>query len=121
DSRPAPVAVTAEPGRIALVADRVPGSLPDGGWRRVVRWPEHADTDWCAGFLAGVVDACGVVADGELRVVHTDEAVVGRVAGALHRLGFAFAVGAQENGARVVRLVGGVGALRALLARTGPA
>ena len=87
----------------------------------VVRWPEEADTDWCAGFLAGVTDACGVVTDGELRVVHTDEAVVGRVAGALHRLGFAFAVGARENGARVVRLVGGVGALRALLARTTPA
>jgi len=87
----------------------------------VVRWPEQADADWCAGFLAGVTDACGAVTDGELRVVHTDEEVVGRVAGALHRLGFAFAVGARENGARVVRLVGGVGALRPLLARTTPA
>jgi len=87
----------------------------------VVRWPEQADADWCAGFLAGVTDACGAVTDGELRVVHTDEEVVGRVAGALHRLGFAFAVGARENGARVVRLVGGVGALRALLARATPA
>src|SRR6185436_19811656 len=87
----------------------------------VVRWPEQADADWCAGFLAGVTDACGVVADGELRVVHTDEAVVGRVAGALHRLGFAFAVTARDDGAKVVRLVGGVGALRALLTRTAPA
>ncbi len=87
----------------------------------VVRWPESAGVDWCAGFLAGVVDACGVVTAGELRVVHTDDGVVGRVAGALHRLGFGFAVGAQPDGARVVRLVGGVGALRALLACTGPA
>jgi DNA repair photolyase len=99
-------------GPIPPVGDLVPD---------VVRWPEHADADWCAGFLAGVVDACGEVTAGELRVVHTDEAVVGRVAGALHRLGFAFAVGAQADGARVVRLLGGVGALRALLARTGPA
>ena len=72
---------------------------PAGGRSRadVVRWPEQADADWCAGFLAGVTDACGAVAAGELRVVHTDEAVVGRVAGALHRLGFAFAVGARDE------------------------
>jgi hypothetical protein len=54
-------------------------------------------------------------------IAHTDEAVVGRVAGALHRLGFAFAVAARDDGAKVVRLVGGVGALRALLTRTAPA
>src|SRR5690349_3690841 len=118
EARPAQVAVAVEPGRIALVPDRAPRVE---GWRPVVRWPEQADADWCAGFLAGVVDACGVVANGELSVVHGDEAVVGRVAGALHRLGFTFAIGAHPGGARVVRLVGGVGALRALLARTGPA
>jgi DNA repair photolyase len=139
DVRPAPIVVKAEPGRIALVAGARAGTrrphveigsaawttpaavVHPPGFPDVVRWPEHAGPDWCAGFLAGVVDACGVVEAGELRVVHRDEAVVGRVAGAMHRLGFAFAVSAEADGARVVRLVGGVGALRALLARTGPA
>jgi DNA repair photolyase len=126
EARPAPIAVAVEPGRIALVArpttsGRGPGAPVGELVGDVVRWPEQAGTDWCAGFLAGIADACGVVTDGELRVVHTDEAVVGRVAGALHRLGFAFAVAARDDGAKVVRLVGGVGALRALLARTAPA
>jgi len=145
EARSAPIVVSAEPGRIALVGHAQPAAhgsrvtsapiltehrphvdeasiSPVGPIvEHAMGWPESAGADWCAGFLAGVIDACGVVAAGELRVVHTDEAVVGRVVGALHRLGFAFAVSAQADGARVVRLVGGIGALRALLARTGPA
>jgi DNA repair photolyase len=125
---PAVAAVGAEPGRIGPTATE-PGRIAPPALGRgpiapvadVVRWPEHPGVDWCAGFLAGVVDARGSVAAGELRVVHTDEAIVGRVAGALHRLGFGFAVSAQPDGARVVRLVGGVGALRRLLARIDPA
>jgi DNA repair photolyase len=125
-ARPAPcggrhAAVGESRSARATAVGGAPLPAPEDLVGHVVAWPEHADAEWCAGFLAGVVDACGVVADGELRVVHTDEAVVGRVAGALHRLGFAFAVAAQPGGARVVRLVGGVGALRALLARTVPA
>lgn len=108
----------AEPGRIAPSAVGRGAIAP---LAEVVAWPQHPGVDWCAGFLAGVVDARGSVTAGELRVVHTDEAVVGRVAGALHRLGFGFAVSAQPDGARVVRLVGGVGALRALVATIDPA
>ena len=129
EARPVSVvaAVGAEPGRVAPTAE--PGRIGPPALGRgaiasvadVVRWPEHPGADWCAGFLAGVVDARGSVVAGELRVVHTDEAVIGRVAGALHRLGFGFAVSAQPDGARVVRLVGGVGALRRLLARIDPA
>jgi DNA repair photolyase len=125
---PAAAAVGAEPGRIAPTATEpgriAPPALGRGPIAPVadfVRRPEHPGVDWCAGFLAGVVDARGSVAAGELRVVHSDEAIVGRVAGALHRLGFGFAVSAQPDGARVVRLVGGVGALRRLLARIEPA
>ena len=134
EAQSAPIVVRAEPVRIALVGSRggrlattappaARGSMaPVGGIvSDAMRWPENAGAEWCAGFLAGVVDVCGVVEAGALRVAHTDEAVVGRIAGALHRLGFAFAVSAHADGARVVRLVGGVGALRALLARTGPA
>ncbi len=118
EARPAVVAVGAEPGRIA------PAGIPRGPIAPVadvVRWPEHPGAEWCAGFLAGVIDARGCVSAGELRVLHSDEAVIGRIAGALHRLGFGFAVAAQPDGARVVRLVGGTGALRRLLARTEPA
>ena len=140
EAPPAPVVVAAEPGRIARAVG-AQGSIPSitggAGWSTdpggpgpgwparlaadVLRWPVRPGVDWCAGFLAGVVDARGVVAACELRVVHADEAVVGRVAGALHRLGFGFSVGAQPDGARVVRLLGGVGALRRLLAYTDPA
>lgn len=113
EARPVAVLVGAEPGRIARAA--MP-PISD-----VARWPTEAGEDWCAGFLAGVIDACGVVRHGELRVVHGDEAVVGRIAGALHRLGFGFAIAACRDGARDVRLLGGPGALRRLLARTRPA
>lgn len=115
---PVVATVRAEPGRIA------PGVIRRGliaPVADVVRWPERPGTDWCSGFVAGVVDACGSVTASELRVTHTDEAVVGRVAGALHRLGFGFAVSAGLDGARVVRLVGGLGAVRELVARTDPA
>ncbi len=130
---PVAAAVGVEPGRIAPSAVGR-GAVGRGSVGRgaggestiapvadVAAWPKHPGVDWCAGFLAGVVDARGGVTAGELRVVHTDEAVVGRIAGALHRLGFGFAVSAQPDGARVVRLVGGVGALRKLIARTDPA
>ncbi len=100
-------------------ADRA--GLPQRQAGDVLRWPERPGVDWCAGFLAGVVDARGVVSAGELRVVHRDEAVVGRVAGALHRLGLGFAVGVEPDGARAVRLVGGVGALRRFLPCADPA
>jgi DNA repair photolyase len=115
---PAVAAVGAEPGRIALSAVR---RAPIAPVADVAAWPQHPGADWCAGFLAGVVDARGSVTAGELRVTHTDEAVIGRVAGALHRLGFGFAVSAAPDGARVMRLVGGIGALRKLVARTDPA
>jgi DNA repair photolyase len=88
----------------------------------VVHWPLRPDDAWCAGFLAGVVDALGECRDGALRIVSTDEAIVGRVAGALHRLGFRFAVEpAAVPGGRCVRLTGGPGELLRLLATTDPA
>lgn len=113
ESRPVPVLVGAEPGRIARGA-----ALPVAD---VAAWPDRPGDEWCAGFLAGAVDARGEVTRGELRVVHRDEEVVGRVAGALHRLGFRFAIEALPRGERGVRLLGGPGALHRLLARTGPA
>jgi DNA repair photolyase len=87
----------------------------------VAAWPQRPGEDWCAGFLAGVVDARGSAARGELRIGHRDEAVVGRVAGALHRLGFRFAMEAGGRDERVVRLLGGPGAFLRFLQLTGPA
>ncbi len=105
--------VRAEPGRIARV--------PLAPARPVTAWPDRPDDDWCAGFLAGLIDACGVVEHGELSIEHRDEEVVGRAAGALHRLGFAFAVAARPAGVRAVLLVGGPAPLQRLLARADPA
>ena len=84
-------------------------------------WPVEAGEDWCAGFLAGVVDARGRVAEGVLRVRHADEEVIGRVAGALHRLGFRFVMEPAVRGERTVALAGGTGELVRLLRVTGPA
>jgi DNA repair photolyase len=79
-----------EPGRIPR-----PAMLPVGD---VVHWPEAAGDEWCAGFLGGLVDACGTVAAGELRIgPGADEELVGRAAGALHRLGFRFAMEPGER------------------------
>jgi hypothetical protein len=109
----------AEPGRVAP---------PVAGPRPVVdavRWPERPDDEWCAGFLAGVVDARGTLRDGVLRVHHHDEAVVGRVVGALHRFGLGFAVEpggpGEHGGVRTVRLLGGPPALLRLLRLADPA
>lgn len=62
-------------------------------------WPVHPPEDWCAGFLAGVVDARGAVMGGVLRVTLVDEQVIGRVAGALHRLGFGFTLRRRDPSA----------------------
>lgn len=107
-------------GRIARPA-REPGAAGIAPVEEVVRWPEEPGVDWCAGFLAGVVDARGSAGRGELRVRHADEQVVGRVTGALHRLGLSFAMEAPEGGERVVRLTGGPGAYLRFLQLTGPA
>jgi DNA repair photolyase len=95
-----------DPGRIAPPAERG-GIAPLAD---VVRWPARPGDDWCAGFLAGLADARGTAVRGELRIPHGDEEIVGRVAGALHRLGFRFAIERAGTGAgpdRAVRLRGG--------------
>ena len=119
-----PVPVGAgEPGRI-------PPPTPRGGIAPitdVVRWPEQPGDDWCAGFLAGTVDARGSVVRGELRVRHADEEIAGRAARALHRLGFRFAVEADHGSGpgssevRTVRLLGGPAVLLRLLQVVDPA
>jgi hypothetical protein len=115
-ARPAPVV----DGRVPPPWERPAAVLPSTG--AVAAWPQRPGQDWCAGFLAGVVDARGAVEGGVLRVWHADEEVVGRVAGALHRLGFRFAVEAGDGGPeRCVRLVGDAGELLRFLDLARPA
>ncbi len=111
-----PAAVGAsEPGRIAL-RPRPSWSLAD-----VVRPPQRPGTDWCAGFLGGLIDARGRVEAGELLIgAGADGQLAAAAADALHHLGFGFAVG-RRGGERVVRLVGGPGALARLVQVADPA
>lgn len=105
-----------EPGRVGAVPRRsARASIAD-----LMSWPTEPGADWCAGFLAGVVDARGAVTDGELRITHADDGIVGRVAGALHRLGFAFRM-ETEGPARVVRVLGGPARFLDLLQVVDPA
>ncbi|WP_344015754.1 intein-containing Rv2578c family radical SAM protein [Pseudonocardia xinjiangensis] len=109
-----------EPGRI-------PAPVRRGGIAPitdVVRWPQRAGDDWCAGFLAGTVDARGTVVRGELWIRPADGGTARRTAAALRRLGFRFEVEADpgagaEPGA--VRLLGGPAALLRLLQVADPA
>ncbi len=112
--RPAPVAALSEPGRVPPPG-RGLAALTD-----LLRHPVEPDEDWCAGFLAGVLDARGDVVDGRLVVRHPDDAVLGRVAGALHRLGFRFAVARGERGVEIGPC-GGAGELLRLLRVADPA
>lgn len=114
-------APAAEPGHIP--ASSVPGRSAAG---RATEWPAEPDDAWCAGFLAGTIDARGSTRCGELRIEHPAEEIVGRVAGALHRLGFGFVVEqgpgwSGPGGARSVRLLGGMAALMRLVQLVDPA
>jgi DNA repair photolyase len=91
----------AEPGRVPPPVGR--GGIAAPG--EVLRWPVDPGPDWCAGFLAGAVDARGTAVGGMPAVRPGDDAVLGRVAGALHRLGFGFAVVRHPSGT-LVRLTG---------------
>jgi DNA repair photolyase len=115
---PAPVGArwSGEPGRVAPPLER--GGLAALG--DVLRWPVEPGPDWCAGFLAGALDARGTRDGGIPAVRHTDDAVLGRVAGALHRLGLPFEV-VREPGATVVRLAGGHADVLRLLQVADPA
>jgi DNA repair photolyase len=96
----------AEPGRIGSPSSRTAGD--DGTTiADTVRWPSRPDDDWCAGLLAGLVDACGETVRGELRVRHRDNEIIGRVAAALHRFGFRFRA-ELDRCTPSVRLLGGV-------------
>jgi DNA repair photolyase len=105
-----------EPGRIARPPDLEGGtSIADA-----VRWPAAPGDDWCAGLLAGLVDARGRTVHGELRLRLRGDELLGRAAGALHRLGFRFRI-ERAGRARSVRLLGGAAELLRLVRLVDPA
>jgi DNA repair photolyase len=91
------------------------------------RRPRDPDDDWCAGFLAGVADAAGSSTAGTLRLATPGDELLGMAAGALHRLGFGFAVTASSDvpglvrSRRHLRLTGGSRELLRFLAVADPA
>jgi DNA repair photolyase len=119
-------AVSGERVRTGAPTAREPGRVPPPGplglpaLADVLARPAEPGEDWCAGFLGGVLDARGEVVEGRLVVRHRDDAVVGRVAGALHRLGLRFAVTGGPGGPQVA-LAGGPAQLLRLLQLADPA
>ncbi len=136
--------VAAGGGRVSRLRGGVPGHGPVGaagpgtaaagvgvGVDAFLRRPRDPDDDWCAGFLAGVADAAGHVRadDAALRLVVPDDELLGAAAGALHRLGFGFAVEPAPPAAGVpgrpgrpgLRLTGGSRAHLRFLAVADPA
>ena len=105
-----------EPGRIARPPEAADGtSIADA-----LRWPGAPGDDWCAGLLGGLIDARGRAVHGELRIRLCDDELLGRAAGALHRLGFRFRL-ERDGRARSVRLLGGAAELLRLLQLVDPA
>ena len=108
---------------LAAVGAPGPAPAPVGGGPAVRPGrPHDPDDDWCAGFLGGVADARGarvVGSDGAtaLGLDGLDDELAGTAAGALHRLGFGFAVWPG----RQVRLTGGSRELLRFVAVADPA
>ncbi|MFC4459899.1 intein-containing Rv2578c family radical SAM protein [Pseudonocardia nematodicida] len=100
-------------------------SLPERGGGRTVgvtAWPARPGAGWSAGFLGGLLDGCGEVTAGVLRIVPGDEALARAGVDALRRLGFRVATEPSGRpGVRVLRLLGGVAEQLRLVALADPA
>jgi DNA repair photolyase len=75
-----------------------------------IQWPHAPSLDWTKGFLAGIFDAEGSHSRGILRISNTNLEILGHVAAALDRLGFAsrLEVTGKANGLCTVRVLGGI-------------
>jgi DNA repair photolyase len=89
--------------------------------RDLIRWPDLENDEWCRGFLAGIFDAEGSCS-GALRICNKDSETIERTVSGLRRFGFAHRVEAlRPNGARNVRLLGGLVQQLRLFQRIDPA
>ncbi|MBP2368716.1 intein-containing Rv2578c family radical SAM protein [Pseudonocardia parietis] len=112
------------------VAGAVPGPVSGQGGvaaapERVsspASWPARPDAAWSAGFLGGVLDACGEVSAGVLRVVPGDEQLTRATVDALRRLRFRVASEPSGRaGTRALRVLGGAAEQLRLVAVADPA
>ncbi|WP_218162810.1 intein-containing Rv2578c family radical SAM protein [Pseudonocardia ammonioxydans] len=85
-------------------------------------WPERPGAGWSAGFLGGVLDACGEVSAGVLRIVPGDEQLTRATVEALRRLRFRVASEPSARaGVRALRVLGGAAEQLRLVAVADPA
>ncbi|WP_168169497.1 hypothetical protein [Pseudonocardia sp. HH130629-09] len=85
-------------------------------------WPHRPARGWSAGFVGGIVDACGEVSAGVLRIVPGEETLARACVDALRRLGFRVASEPSARpGVRALRVLGGVAEQLRLVAVTDPA
>ena len=110
----APVSGRSGPGATQAPA---PGREPSP-----TAWPERPGAGWSAGFLGGVLDACGEVSAGVLRIVPGDEQLTRATVDALRRLRFRVASEPSARaGVRALRVLGGAAEQLRLVAVADPA
>jgi DNA repair photolyase len=122
-------AAPAAPRLVAVGAGSIGARAGIPPIEHAARRPRDPDDDWCAGFLGGVADAAGGSAGGVLNLTVPDDELLGLAAGALYRLGFAFAVepvsashvGGAGRRARLLRIGGGSRELHRFLGVADPA
>jgi DNA repair photolyase len=89
--------------------------------RWLVRWPRDPSDSWRRGFLAGIFDAEGSGTE-TIRICNTDPVIIDWTASSLARFGFDYVIEPpQANGARNVRVRGGVVEKLRFFHKTGPA
>jgi DNA repair photolyase len=77
--------------------------------RELIRWPSQPSLDWCKGFLAGIFDAEGSCSQGVFRISNKDDAILGKTAFCLRRLGFGVRLeDAVPERAHTIRILGGL-------------
>ncbi len=76
----------------------------------LIAWPPKSSVEWSKGFLAGIFDAEGSYSRGVLRFSNTALDILGEIASALDRLGFAsrLEVTGKPNGQCTIRVLGGI-------------
>ncbi len=89
--------------------------------RHLIRWPRSPSREWSRGFLAGIFDAEGG-RSGALRICNKDPEIIERTAVGMRAMGHAVVVEKpNSNGARNVRLLGGLRQQMRFLQQVDPA
>lgn len=80
--------------------------------RELIRWPDQAAVEWCAGFLGGLFDAEGSYSRGILRICNTDPEIIRWLCESLDSFDFKFVVEHEQRTdlrpIDTVRILGGL-------------